>query len=144
MLAGSAPEASTAPNSFGPSPRKTSAPPSPRRLASRALGRICPADRNHPPSVAGAGLGLLGKRSWQSEVGEEAALGEPCDVGDALVSERQDHQSVGAGDRRLRIGEVAPEGGLGVGARGHEPEVRAATSRAVIEELGDRLSTLVL
>jgi hypothetical protein len=39
------------------------------------------------------GLRLLGKRSWQSEVGEEAAVEEPGDGRDAVALQRE-HQAV--------------------------------------------------
>jgi CRP/FNR family cyclic AMP-dependent transcriptional regulator len=83
------------------------------------------------PCTSAGLLRLLGKCSWLSEVGEEAALAQPCDGREAVVGEREDHQSVGARYRRLRIGEVAAEGGLVVGAGGHEPEASGVSpSRA--------------
>jgi len=58
--------------------------------------------------------------------------------------ERQHDHSVGAGDRCLRVREVAAERGLGVSAGWHHTQGRAAQLRAVAKEGGDRLVALVL
>src|SRR5436190_23138809 len=95
-------------------------------------------------SEAGCGrLRLGGQRSWQPEVDEEAALTEPCDGGDAVRSEGEDHQSVRPRYGRVRVGEVAAKGGLAVGPGGHEPQVCPAARCSVLQEPGDRLATLV-
>ena len=71
-------------------------------------------------------------------MGDEAALGEPGDGGDAVALEGEHEQAVGARDRSLRVGEVAGERWLAVGANGHESEIRAAPGLAVLQESRDR------
>ena len=76
---------------------------------------------------------------------EEAALAEPGDGRHAILAQRQHNHPVGAGDRRVGIRKVAAECRLAIGARRHEPEVRAATVPALAsDEHGDRLAALVL
>ena len=82
--------------------------------------------------------------SGSPKCAEHAGVAEPGDRRDRVPVERQHHQPVGARDRRLRVGQVAAERRLAVGARGHDPQRRAAAARAVAQERGDRLVALVL
>jgi hypothetical protein len=74
------------------------------------LSRRCSPPGFHPTAVDGDFEGLaIGKpsgvwqRSGQPEVAEDTGVGEPGDPGDRVPLERQHDQSVGAGDRRLRV-----------------------------------------
>src|SRR5215467_84863 len=71
-------------------------------------------------------LALLGQGAGQAEVGEDAAVGEPGDGADLVAGEGEDDHAVGPGERGVGAGEVAAEGGLGVGPGGHQPQWSAA------------------
>src|SRR6266545_1303043 len=89
-------------------------------------------------------ISSLVKRPGEPEVGEEAAVDEPGDGRDAVALQGEYQQPVGAGDRRLRVRQVAAERGLTVGPRHHEPEGNAAHARSVAQEPGDGRGALVL
>jgi len=95
-------------------------------------------------TTAGRKLGLISQRSRQPEAREEAFVAEPGDGGDPLALESQHEHGVGARGRRLRVGEVATEGRLGVGPGGQEPERPATEIFPVAKEGADRVLSLVL
>jgi hypothetical protein len=122
------------------SPSDTHKRPAPTNDVHSGPGAV----RARPGLAARRRARLSRERSRHPEVREEAALAEPGDGRDALAGEREDDESVGTSDRRLGVGEVAAEGGLAIGPREHQPEVRAAAGRAVVQEGGDRVRALVL
>ena len=67
-------------------------------------------------------------------MGEQASLAEPGDRGEAVTFEREHHQSVRAGDRRLSVRDVAAECGLTVGSRGNEHLPARAAARQMLEQ----------
>src|SRR2546421_11271809 len=75
---------------------------------------------------------------------EHTAVAEPGDGGDLITLEREHHQPVRTGDRRLGVGKVAAERGLAIGARGSEAERPTAQDGAIVEEPGDRCVALIL
>src|SRR5260221_13368291 len=87
---------------------------------------------------------LVGQGAGEPEVGEGAAVGEPGDGADLVAAEGEDDHPVGPGDRCLGAGEVAAEGGLGVGPGGHQPQRGAAQGGPVAQEGGDGRLALVL
>ena len=76
----------------------------------------------------------LSQRPRQSELREDAGVGEPGDRGYPVALEREDEQRVRSRDLRLCIRQVAPEGGLAVRTRRHQPQRRAAPDLAVAQE----------
>jgi hypothetical protein len=87
------------PSTYGVAPSSARNPPLQRVrrdvLWSRAVSTVnharCEATALFPGACGARGVPLLGKSSWQSEVGEEAALAEPRDRRDALVAESEHH-----------------------------------------------------
>ena len=75
---------------------------------------------------------------------EHAGVGEPGDPRDRVPGEGEHDQSVGAGDRGLRVREVAAERRLGVGAGRNDTQRGAAQLLSPAQEGGNRPVDLVL
>ena len=87
---------------------------------------------------------MVSQRARQPEVREEAAVAKPGDGGDPVAFEGQNEDRVGGRDPSLRVGEIAAEGRLGVGPRGHDAQRPATHLLPVAEEGADRVLSLVL
>src|ERR671910_2680407 len=91
-----------------------------------------------------ASLVFLPQHPRQPEVRKDTGVGEPGHRGYSVAFEREDDQRGWSRYVRLCGRPVAPEGGLAVRTRWHEPQRRAAPALEEAEEGADRGKALVL